>query len=109
MVAKDATAAEKHVAKELQDHLKQVTGEETAIGHALMADRPNLLVGPGAAKLAVSDFSVEEWGTDGLLLRSEGRNLVLAGGRPRGTLYAVYTFLEESVGVRPADAIATVR
>ncbi len=31
---------------------------------------------------------------------SPGPDLLLVGGRPRGTLYAVYAFLEETVGVR---------
>ena len=36
----------------------------------------------------------EEW-----VVRSVGDNLILTGGRPRGTLYAVYRFLEEVIGV----------
>jgi len=34
------------------------------------------------------------------VLRTVGDTLYLAGGRPRGTLYAVYTFLEDVVGCR---------
>jgi hypothetical protein len=41
----------------------------------------------------------EEW-----VIRSVNSNLVIAGGRPRGTLYAVYEFLERYVGVRFLDA-----
>ena len=33
-------------------------------------------------------------------MRSEGRDLILAGGRDRGTVYAVYSFLEDVVGCR---------
>ena len=33
-------------------------------------------------------------------MRTIGDDLVLVGGRPRGTLYAVYRFLEDVVGVR---------
>ncbi|MFQ6098051.1 MAG: DUF4838 domain-containing protein, partial [Armatimonadota bacterium] len=36
----------------------------------------------------------EEW-----IVRAKGDRLLLAGGRPRGTLYAVYHFLEDVVGV----------
>ncbi|MGH7969312.1 MAG: DUF4838 domain-containing protein, partial [Limisphaerales bacterium] len=39
-------------------------------------------------------------GTDGFALRTDRRRLVIAGGRPRGTLNGVYTFLEENLGVR---------
>jgi hypothetical protein len=33
-------------------------------------------------------------------MRTIGDDLILAGGHPRGTLYAVYTFLEDEVGCR---------
>ncbi|MBM4087563.1 MAG: DUF4838 domain-containing protein, partial [Planctomycetes bacterium] len=39
-------------------------------------------------------------GQDGILMKTAGKNLLLAGGRPRGTLNAVYTFLEDVVGCR---------
>jgi len=39
-------------------------------------------------------------GHDGIVMKTKDERLFLAGGRPRGTLYAVYTFLEEVVGVR---------
>ena len=31
-------------------------------------------------------------------------NIAIAGGRPRGTLYGVYTFLEDYLGDRPSKA-----
>ncbi|MEK7996557.1 MAG: DUF4838 domain-containing protein, partial [Planctomycetota bacterium] len=55
---------------------------------------------PDAAKLAAPDFSADGLGADGLVIRKVGNDLILAGGRPRGTLYAVYTFLEDQVGCR---------
>ena len=39
-------------------------------------------------------------GTEGIVIKTVGNDLILAGGRPRGTLYAVYTFLEDHVGCR---------
>lgn len=39
-------------------------------------------------------------GTDGFMLYSDGNNLLIAGGDSRGTLYGVYTLLEEYLGVR---------
>ena len=45
--------------------------------------------------LASDSFRDEEW-----CIKSFGRDVVLAGGGTRGTLYAVYRFLEDYCGVR---------
>ena len=37
------------------------------------------------------------------MIRTVGDNLILTGGRPRGTLYAVYEFLERPVGCHWLD------
>ena len=98
VVAKAATAPEKHAAAELASFLKQVTGATFAV--ADQATGPRLLVGPDAAKLADPAFTTDGLGADGIVIRTAGTDLILAGGRPRGTLYAVYTFLEDHVGCR---------
>ncbi|HKQ61720.1 MAG TPA: DUF4838 domain-containing protein, partial [Candidatus Polarisedimenticolaceae bacterium] len=58
-----------------------------------------LWVGPTspalAAGLAGTEHATEAW-----IVRSVPRGLVLCGGGPRGTLYAVYHFLEDVLGVR---------
>ena len=48
-----------------------------------------------AKGLAPDSFKDEEW-----CIKSFGRDVVLAGGGTRGTLYAVYHFLEDDCGVR---------
>jgi hypothetical protein len=100
VVAADATEAEKHAAGELARFLKEVTGGDFAVGDKAKPGQRRLLVGPGAARLADPRFSAEGLGEEGLILRTVGDDLVLAGGWPRGTLYAVYTFLEDEVGCR---------
>jgi hypothetical protein len=101
-VAADATAAEKHAADELAGYLKQVTGAPFAIVHEIPEQKPVLAVGAGAAGLVSPGIELKDLGNDGIVLRTVGRNVVLTGGHgaARGTLYAVYTFLEDSVGVR---------
>jgi hypothetical protein len=101
VVGPEATEAERHAAAELGSFLEQITGArfETVAPPADGA-RARLLVGPDAAKLAESDFSTEGLGADGIVIQQVGKDLILAGGRPRGTLYAVYTFLENELGCR---------
>ncbi len=100
VISADATESEQHAANELADFLRQITGTKFEIQAHPTAGKSRLLVGPGAAKLAMSDFSIDGLGSDGIVIRTVGDDLILAGGRPRGTLYAVYTFLEEHVGCR---------
>jgi hypothetical protein len=100
VVAADATEPERHAADELAVFLRQITGAKFEIQAPPAAGQSRLLVGPEAAKLADTNFSTEGLGSDGTVIRTVGNDLILAGGRPRGTLYAVYTFLEDHVGCR---------
>jgi len=100
VITQDATEPQQHAAAELANFLEQITTAKFEIVHPSAADKPRLLVGPEAAKLAIADFSPDGLGTDGIVIRTVGNDLVLAGGHPRGTLYAVYTFLEDHLGCR---------
>jgi len=100
VIATDAPQPEQHAAGELGKFLEQITGTKFDIVPPPAAGKTRLLVGPQAAKLAAPDFSAEGLGTEGIIIRSLGDDLILAGGHPRGTLYAVYTFLEEHLGCR---------
>jgi len=100
VIAEDAGEPEQHAAAELADFLEQITGAKFEIVNPPAAKQSRLLVGSKAAKSAAADFSTEGLGTDGIIIRTVGNDLILAGGHPRGTLYAVYTFLEDELGCR---------
>ncbi len=51
-------------------------------------------------KAIVLDNDCAEVGEDGFLLFSDGNHLLINGSDSRGTLYGVYTLLEEYFGVR---------
>ena len=108
VVAADAIAPELTAAKELQSHLQAVTGAEFAIKTIAAGAAPTgvpptkaVVVGPSASfQAACPEVDLASLGHDGIVIRTKGDTLYLAGGRPRGTLYAVYTFLEDVVGCR---------
>lgn len=100
VVAEDASVAEKHAAAELASFLAQITGGDFQISNDTGAKGTKLLVGRKAADLAGLDLSTPELGDDGIVIRIIGDNLILTGDTGRGTLYAVYTFLEDYVGCR---------
>jgi hypothetical protein len=87
-----------HAAEELRFFLKEVTGADLPVVGTSRSGKPRILVGPKAALLVDTGFSTEGLGAEGFIIRTVGKDLILAGGEPRGTLYAVYTFLEDHVG-----------
>ncbi len=98
------TAAEQTAAAELAKYLGKVTGAT----FRTVTETPDANPAKGiyvgwtkfAAKngIALQAFMPEEWS-----VRTVGDNIVMTGGRPRGTLNAVYAFLEEVVGVHVLD------
>ena len=98
VVAGEAGPPVRHAARELQHFLGEVTGARFALVHEKQGTGAHILVGPQAAALGDPAFSTDGLGDEGIVMRTVGNDLILAGGDPRGTLYAVYTFLEEHVG-----------
>ncbi len=102
IVPTNAIPSERYAAEELQRYLEKISGARLPIAtDAQPAGGREILLGDNAhlRKLAAKiDF--QKLGTDGFTLRTEGQRLIIAGGRPRGTLYGVYTLLEQKLGVR---------
>jgi hypothetical protein len=104
-VADSATAPERHAAAELARYLQEISGTPFAVVTPQQAQgKPTIAVGPGAAKAVAPELNLDHatLGDDGIVLQSIPPHLVLTGaaGSTRGTLYAVYTFLEDTCGVR---------
>lgn len=99
IVVAEETPPVLHAAEELAAFLSTMTGQNIPVGHE-RSGGVNLFVGPMAAKMADPTFDTLDLGHEGIVLRSVGDDLILAGGHPRGTLYAVYTFLEQYGGCR---------
>ena len=103
IVAADADETEKYAAWRLGFFLHLVTEGDFPVSTetAAAAERPyRLLVGEGAARLADPRFQSNALQPEEIALYTRGNDLILAGGSPRGTLYAVFTFLEDIVGCR---------
>jgi len=96
-----ATAPEIDAAQDLRGMLAKITGADISLQANATALPSNAIIvgqGPLASKLLPNI----NWGTLGeeqTLIASHGSTLVVAGGRPRGTLYAVNRLLS-SIGVR---------
>ncbi len=96
--------AEQFAAEELAGFLERATGASIpVIPEAGHGEGPAVYLGwtefAQSQGIDPAELGEEEW----MLQVAEG-NLLVLGGRPRGTLYAVYEFLERFAGVRFLDA-----
>jgi hypothetical protein len=84
-------------ARELAEHLRRVTGAEfpTVSEQDVPADGTCLIFIGRTAKAPKKDYKFDE-----ILIQLDAGNLILAGHAQRGCLYAVYSFLQDMVGVR---------
>jgi len=96
-----AGVSEATAAQELKHYLDEITGTTCVIaqedkipinaGATIYVGETHFAAQHVAGK---STFADEEW-----LMQTQGKSLILTGGKPRGTLYATYHFLEDICGV----------
>lgn len=97
------TATERTAAAELQAYLEKISGVKLPVADRPAAGKKALYVGwsDGAKQLLGDGVRPEGMKPDQVLLRSfASGDIVLTGHSVRGPLYAVYTLLEEVLGVR---------
>ena len=106
VLSADASPTERHAARELQAHLEMISTACLPIIEEAQSG-PRIVIGCKGSTPFAANFDWDALGEDGCLIRTVGDVLVLSGAAPRGTLYAVYEFLERELGVRWLTASAT--
>ena len=95
-----ASETELHAARELQRYVERVTSARLPIRRDAEEPVGSLILIGRSEKLAqlgvVPPVGLEE----GFVIKTVGSHLVIVGGSDLGTLYGVYAFLEEYLGVR---------
>lgn len=96
----DATT--KTAVNELQTYIKKISGTELkAVTENEVTPEDNvIIIGETSLEKGIVDINRSEIAKDGFMIHSDGKHLFIAGSDNRGTLYGVYTFLEEYLGVR---------
>ena len=100
VVPANASETERFAGQELALFLHIVTGGAFPVVEDAGPAGGRLLVGLEAARPVAPDLAGSTLAPEEIVVRTVGNDIVLAGGSPRGTLYAVYTFLEDVVGCR---------
>lgn len=86
---------------EMQIYLEKICGVEIAwVEESEFNGNKAILIGETQLEDDILDIDRGSIKADGFRLYSDGDYLVIAGADSRGTLYGVYTFLEEYLGVR---------
>jgi hypothetical protein len=101
VVDSEAIPSEKYAAQEFQRFFEQATGILLPVHDTNVNASNHAYIGNSAA-LTESGIMVDvsELGEEGLHVIIKKNLLAIVGGRPRGTLYGVYQFLEDELGVR---------
>ena len=100
--SQDATETERFAATEFCRYVAEITD----VSFPLKDDStpqigPEVLIGYTNRKdMAYDKVGPHQQGGEDFILKAGTGNVVIAGGRPRGTLYGVYTLLEEYFGCR---------
>ena len=103
VLSTNAPIAEQTAARELSRYLKQITGSDFPVYSpaTVPPGMPRILIGQSEeTKRLLGNIDWKTLKYDGITIKFVGKDMVLAGDRPRGSLYAVYTFLEEYIGCR---------
>ena len=88
--------------KEMRAYIEKISGAKIEIVTENEYDNSKkaIVIGKTALEKDVVDIDRKSIKKDGFLLYSTGDKLFISGADSRGTLYGVYTFLEEYLGVR---------
>lgn len=98
VVQTGATEPERLAARELANWLGQILGRPLETSERL--DGESILVGQGPeARRLFPEIDWDKLGDEEIILKSRGKTLLVAGGRPRGTIYAANRLLHR-LGVR---------
>ncbi|NLZ03502.1 MAG: hypothetical protein GXY25_23585, partial [Pirellulaceae bacterium] len=103
VLPENATPVERTAAGELQTHLAEITGATLPIlaeSEAAQAAARIVLGDSPLTRKLLPSIDPASLAPDGIVIKTVGPDLVLVGHPRRGTLYAVYTFLEDTLGVR---------
>lgn len=90
-------------AQELSGYLTKITGAPFPVQEESSASRDAPAISVGATRRlaeAFPDLDLSKLKPDGIIQKTKGNDIFLAGQGTRGTLYAVFDFLENACGVR---------
>ncbi len=101
VISENASLMEKNSAEKLNEYFEQMSGLSLVIVTDDVAETEKEIV-VGKTNREGSSFTIDRTnlGDDGVVIKTVGEKIILSGAEQRGTIYAVYTFLENYFGCR---------
>ena len=100
IISKDADSITHLAANEFQKYLLRISGSDIEIlSDTSIPCEKEVIIGNNT-RLAEVGIDLSDLHEDGFIIKSVDKKLIIAGGVEKGTLYGVYTFLEEYLGCR---------
>lgn len=98
VISEDASITERTAANELGDYLCQISGADFEI--STVPGKRNIFVGFDKKYRIYNGIEPYPDDFEGFTIKKLGRDLIIYGGRARGTMYGVFRFLQSFLGVQ---------
>lgn len=98
VVPRSASDSEQTAARELKNYLEQISGATFNLSST--PGRRNIYVGYEKSFAIYRDVKPYQNSSESFTIEKIGQDLVIYGGRERGTMFGVYRFLQEFLGVQ---------
>ncbi|MFZ5517649.1 MAG: DUF4838 domain-containing protein [Candidatus Zhuqueibacterota bacterium] len=106
IISESATPIERQAASELQTYIKQISGAEIPIQSDTTATgKFEIIIGETNRQERAAADSL---GDDGFTIKTFNDKLVIIGGKRKGALCGVYSFIETSLGCRKYSATVSL-
>lgn len=100
VLADDASESEKWAVEELQRWLKEVSGASFSVKSLSAAKGPRIIVGYNPVVASLTGSPEPKLLDESYYYGNIGSDLLIFGGKQRGTMYGVMSFLENELGCR---------
>lgn len=100
VLCKNASESERTAANELSEYLSKISGAKFRVVDSQIYRRKAIFVGCDDNTVKLLGIKRPDDNDEGFYIIARNGNLYIAGGRKRGTMYGVYRFLDEKLGVR---------
>lgn len=110
VIGENPSQFEQSAAFEFQYYIEQISGAKLEIvTDTFAADKYEIIIGNTGRKLPAALLAEkEQLNEDGFIINTDDQKLFIVGGKGKGVLYGVYTFLEDYLDCRKFSSKVTI-